>query len=168
MTDVCLDMMARYSFSNHIHPPRRTPLMNQLLSAGVSQAWLVGNMLIKITTCSNIPGHCSLCCKASEVLEQDSLADLHHRAETHSSSLHRTNRKGETVINVHDRADSNGTDSKMDKSFCSYDFVESGEQCLTYPTTTNPDSDKDDSAAAAKRSSSFDLHERHDSATLVT
>ena len=155
MTDVCLDMMARYSFSNHIRAPRRTPLMDQLLSAGVSQAWLVGNMLIKITTCSNIPGHCSVCCNATEMMEQrDSMADVTLACQGMSLQ---SNRRMETVLNVHDRMQ--GHDSKIDKSYCSYDFIDSGDQVLG-----NSKSELDES----KRSSSFDVHDRHDSATLVT
>ena len=158
MTDVCLDMMARYSFSNHIRAPRRTPLMDQLLSAGVSQAWLVGNMLIKITTCSNIPGHCSVCCNATEVLERDSMADM--TSQCQGMSLH-SSRRMETVLNVHDRIQE--VDTKIDKSFCSYDFIDSGDQAAA-KTGSNCALDADET----KRSSSFDLHDRHDSATLVT
>ncbi|XP_066913474.1 tuberin-like [Clytia hemisphaerica] len=50
MTDVCLDMMARYSFSLHRGQPKRSALVDFLLSQGSSQTWLVGNMLVTVTT----------------------------------------------------------------------------------------------------------------------
>ena len=50
MTDVCLDMMARYSFSLHHGQPKRSPLVDFLLSQGSSQTWLVGNVLVTVTT----------------------------------------------------------------------------------------------------------------------
>ena len=50
MTDVCLDMMARYSFSLHHGQQKRSPLVDFLLSQGSSQTWLVGNVLVTVTT----------------------------------------------------------------------------------------------------------------------
>ena len=54
MTDVCLDMMARYSFSFHHGQPKRSPLVDFLLAQGSSQTWLVGNMLVTVTTSDSV------------------------------------------------------------------------------------------------------------------
>ena len=63
MTDVCLDMMARYSFSAHFEQPRRSSFVDSMLSEGSSQTWLIGNMLVTITTSSveNRVCKCSHC-----------------------------------------------------------------------------------------------------------
>ncbi|XP_026118661.1 tuberin-like isoform X3 [Carassius auratus] len=50
LTETCLDMMARYVFSNFSALPKRSPIAEFLLSGGPSMTWLVGNKLITITT----------------------------------------------------------------------------------------------------------------------
>uniref|UniRef100_A0A8C1GP71 Tuberin n=1 Tax=Cyprinus carpio TaxID=7962 RepID=A0A8C1GP71_CYPCA len=50
LTETCLDMMARYVFSNFSALPKRSPIAEFLLSGGPSMTWLVGNKLVTITT----------------------------------------------------------------------------------------------------------------------
>ncbi|XP_052462248.1 tuberin isoform X3 [Carassius gibelio] len=50
LTETCLDMMARYVFSNFSALPKRSPVAEFLLSGGPSMTWLVGNKLVTITT----------------------------------------------------------------------------------------------------------------------
>ncbi|XP_041961436.1 tuberin isoform X1 [Alosa sapidissima] len=50
LTETCLDMMARYVFSNFSALPKRSPIADFLLSGGQSMTWLVGNKLVTITT----------------------------------------------------------------------------------------------------------------------
>ncbi|XP_032221463.2 tuberin-like isoform X2 [Nematostella vectensis] len=50
MSEVCMDMMARYAFAPGLAPPKRTAAMDYLLSRGISKKWLVGNTIVTITT----------------------------------------------------------------------------------------------------------------------
>uniref|UniRef100_A0A8B9HQJ6 Tuberin n=1 Tax=Astyanax mexicanus TaxID=7994 RepID=A0A8B9HQJ6_ASTMX len=50
LTETCLDMMARYVFSNFSALPKRSPIAEFLLAGGPSMTWLVGNKLVTITT----------------------------------------------------------------------------------------------------------------------
>ncbi|XP_041134002.1 tuberin-like isoform X2 [Polyodon spathula] len=52
LTETCLDMMARYVFSNFSALPKRSPVAEFLLTGGRSMTWLVGNKLVTITTSS--------------------------------------------------------------------------------------------------------------------
>ncbi|MGH0115421.1 UNVERIFIED_CONTAM: hypothetical protein FKN15_000056 [Acipenser sinensis] len=52
LTETCLDMMARYVFSNFSALPKRSPVAEFLLAGGRSMTWLVGNKLVTITTSS--------------------------------------------------------------------------------------------------------------------
>ncbi|XP_034781714.2 tuberin-like [Acipenser ruthenus] len=52
LTETCLDMMARYVFSNFSTLPKRSPVAEFLLAGGRSMTWLVGNKLVTITTSS--------------------------------------------------------------------------------------------------------------------
>ena len=74
MTEVCLDMMARCSFSAHMTQPRRSPLARFLLDNGVSQTWFVGNMLITVTTSCNSHENCSKC-KKNETINTTPIKD---------------------------------------------------------------------------------------------
>ena len=58
MTDVCMDMMARYSFSIHHGQPKRSALVEFLLSQGSSQTWLVKNVLVTVTTSPSDKQNC--------------------------------------------------------------------------------------------------------------
>ncbi|OCT64393.1 tuberin isoform X5 [Xenopus laevis] len=50
LTEICLDMMARYAFANFTAVPKRSPVGEFLLDGGRTKTWLVGNKLITITT----------------------------------------------------------------------------------------------------------------------
>ncbi|XP_039262240.2 tuberin-like isoform X1 [Styela clava] len=56
LMETCIDMMARYTFSNCSAQPRRSPLAKFLFEKGATATWLLGNKLITITTSrANIP-----------------------------------------------------------------------------------------------------------------
>ncbi|XP_071489878.1 tuberin-like [Diadema antillarum] len=50
LTQTCLDMMARYTFSTLATLPKRSPVAEFLLAGGQSQSWLVGNKVVTVTT----------------------------------------------------------------------------------------------------------------------
>uniref|UniRef100_A0A8C5QM62 TSC complex subunit 2 n=1 Tax=Leptobrachium leishanense TaxID=445787 RepID=A0A8C5QM62_9ANUR len=50
LTEICLDMMARYAFSNFTAVPKRSPVGEFLLAGGRTKTWMVGNKLITVTT----------------------------------------------------------------------------------------------------------------------
>ncbi|PIK60477.1 putative tuberin [Apostichopus japonicus] len=50
LTETCLDMMARFTFSTCTTMPKRSPISEFLLVGGQSQSWLLGNKIITITT----------------------------------------------------------------------------------------------------------------------
>ncbi|XP_008315483.1 tuberin isoform X2 [Cynoglossus semilaevis] len=54
LTETCLDMMARYVFSNFSALPKRSPIAEFLLAGGRSMTWLVGNKLVTITTSAGV------------------------------------------------------------------------------------------------------------------
>uniref|UniRef100_T2MFF0 Tuberin n=1 Tax=Hydra vulgaris TaxID=6087 RepID=T2MFF0_HYDVU len=73
MTEVCLDMMARYSFSNHLCQPQRSPVINYLLDKGDSQTWLLSNMLITITTSCGSQEKCLYCSSNKSSIKKNEL-----------------------------------------------------------------------------------------------
>uniref|UniRef100_A0A8C3X4F7 Tuberin n=1 Tax=Catagonus wagneri TaxID=51154 RepID=A0A8C3X4F7_9CETA len=50
LAETCVDMMARYVFSNFTAVPKRSPVGEFLLAGGRTKTWLVGNKLITVTT----------------------------------------------------------------------------------------------------------------------
>ncbi|XP_063286542.1 tuberin isoform X2 [Pelobates fuscus] len=50
LTEICLDMMARYAFANFTAVPKRSPVGEYLLDGGRTKTWMVGNKLITVTT----------------------------------------------------------------------------------------------------------------------
>ncbi|XP_033124579.1 tuberin-like [Anneissia japonica] len=50
LTETCMDMMARYTFSSCTTQPKRLPVEEFLFSGGQTQSWLLGNKVITITT----------------------------------------------------------------------------------------------------------------------
>ncbi|KAM3917112.1 tuberin isoform 2-T2 [Leptodactylus fuscus] len=50
LTEICLDMMARYVFSNFTAVPKRSPVGEFLLDGGRTKTWMVGNKLVTVTT----------------------------------------------------------------------------------------------------------------------
>lgn len=73
LTETCIDLMARYTFSTYSARPKRLPTADFLLKGGQSMTWLIGHKLITVTTseCSNKAMKSGLCdncwamCKAT-------------------------------------------------------------------------------------------------------
>jgi len=61
MTEVCSDMMAKYSFSTISNQPKRSSVAQFLLANGSSQSWLVGNTLVTVTTSGSPLNDCAVC-----------------------------------------------------------------------------------------------------------
>ncbi|XP_017881114.1 tuberin isoform X2 [Ceratina calcarata] len=63
LTETCIDLMARYTFSTYSARPKRLPAADFLLKEGQSMTWLLGNKLITVTTsgCSNKAMRGGLC-----------------------------------------------------------------------------------------------------------
>lgn len=66
MMEVCVDMMARYTYSNISTQPIRSPGADFLVGDGLSKTWLIGNSLVTITTSGTGGGTIGVCprCKA--------------------------------------------------------------------------------------------------------
>lgn len=94
LTETCIDLMARYTFSPCSASPKRLPTSEFLLSGGQSMTWLVGNRLITVTTsgCSQIPlkhGLCDKCwnmCKVERDPETASRSGSHEKDKDDGSS----------------------------------------------------------------------------------
>ncbi|XP_015113598.1 tuberin [Diachasma alloeum] len=73
LTETCVDLMARYTFSTYTARPKRLPAADFLLKEGQSMTWLLGTRLITITTsgCSNkamrggLCDNCWVACKSA-------------------------------------------------------------------------------------------------------
>ncbi|XP_063234483.1 tuberin isoform X2 [Bacillus rossius redtenbacheri] len=50
LTETCIDLMARYTFSTCSALPKRLPTSEFLLGGGQSMSWLLGNKLVTVTT----------------------------------------------------------------------------------------------------------------------
>nr|CAD7416579.1 unnamed protein product [Timema cristinae] len=50
LTETCIDLMARYTFSTCSAQPKRLPTAEFLLSGGQSMTWILGNRVITVTT----------------------------------------------------------------------------------------------------------------------
>ncbi|KYM81590.1 Tuberin [Atta colombica] len=63
LIETCIDLMARYTFSNYSARPKRLPAADFLLKEGQSMTWILGNRLITVTTsgCSNKAMRGGLC-----------------------------------------------------------------------------------------------------------
>nr|CAD7460498.1 unnamed protein product [Timema tahoe] len=104
LTETCIDLMARYTFSTCSAQPKRLPTAEFLLSGGQSMTWILGNRVITVTTsgCSQkvlkngLCDKCWMLCRPDKgccvVLTKVRLCDK-------CSMLCRPD-KGETLINV--------------------------------------------------------------------
>lgn len=54
LMETCVDVFARYAFSDCSNPPQRPPLAQFLFDQGPSCTWLLGNRLITITTSAKL------------------------------------------------------------------------------------------------------------------
>ncbi|XP_025075261.1 tuberin [Pogonomyrmex barbatus] len=63
LIETCIDLMARYTFSNYSARPKRLPAADFLLKEGQSMTWILGNRLITVTTsgCNNKAMRGGLC-----------------------------------------------------------------------------------------------------------
>lgn len=73
LTETCIDLMARYTFSTCSAVPKRQPTADFLLSGGQSMTWLLGNKLITVTTsgCSQKALKNGLCDKCWQICRLD-------------------------------------------------------------------------------------------------
>ncbi|XP_072035978.1 tuberin-like isoform X2 [Amphiura filiformis] len=78
LTETCMDMMARYTFSNCTTVPKRSPVTEFLLAGGQSQSWLLGNKLITITTSggSSRAQKNGVCEKCNQLIERERSATM--------------------------------------------------------------------------------------------
>lgn len=85
LTETCIDLMARYTFSPCSASPKRLPTAEFLLSGGQSMTWLVGNRLITVTTsgCSQIPLKSGLCDKCWNVCKVERDTETAARGGSH-------------------------------------------------------------------------------------
>nr|CAD7432433.1 unnamed protein product [Timema monikensis] len=84
LTETCIDLMARYTFSTCSAQPKRLPTAEFLLSGGQSMTWILGNRVITVTTsgCSQkvlkngLCDKCWMLCRPDkESVSPDVLAD---------------------------------------------------------------------------------------------
>ncbi|KAM0730676.1 Tuberin [Formica fusca] len=90
LTETCIDLMARYTFSNYSARPKRLPAADFLLKEGQSMTWILGNKLITVTTsgCSNKAMRGGLCDNCWAACKPGLLLLDHTR--TSQSNLQRT------------------------------------------------------------------------------
>ncbi|XP_054271198.1 tuberin isoform X2 [Macrosteles quadrilineatus] len=105
LTETCIDLMARYTFSTCSALPKRTAIAQFLLNEGHSATWLLGSKLITVTTsgCSQKPLKNGLCDKCYHTcrLEKDSLLSpsLESADPEKTRGLHKTlSRSGSTEM----------------------------------------------------------------------
>lgn len=87
LTETCIDLMARYTFSTCSALPKRLPTADFLLKEGQSMTWLLGNRLITVTTsgCSSKAMRGGLCDNCWVACKPDSLSPEHTLRYTQSS-----------------------------------------------------------------------------------
>lgn len=64
MSEVCMDMMARYTFAPCMSQPNRTKAVELMLANGHSRTWMIGNTIVTITTSGTYigqDGNCDNC-----------------------------------------------------------------------------------------------------------
>lgn len=100
LTETCIDLMARYTFSPCSASPKRLPAAEFLLSGGQSMTWLVGNRLITVTTsgCAQIPLKYGLCDKCWNMCKMDregeaSRGGSHEKEQREDSGSNRASRQ---------------------------------------------------------------------------
>eukprot|EP00795_Rhopilema_esculentum_P009264 gene9264-16954_t len=74
MKEVCSDMMAKYSFSTLSNQPKRSSIVEFLLTNGLSQSWLVGNTLVTVTTSGSSSEMCVACNQRRAILTANKAA----------------------------------------------------------------------------------------------
>ena len=93
LTETCVDLMARYSFSNCGVSPRRSTVTEVLLSQGSSSTWLVGTLIVTVTVsgCSLSANRGGLCDSCAQYCghQADSSASRKKRHQSEQSSRSR-------------------------------------------------------------------------------
>ncbi|KOX80745.1 Tuberin [Melipona quadrifasciata] len=89
LTETCIDLMARYTFSTYSARPKRLSAADFLLKEGQSMTWLLGNKLITVTTsgCSNKAMRNGLCDNCWVVCKPGAQSPEH--SKTSQSTLRR-------------------------------------------------------------------------------
>ncbi|XP_049853714.1 tuberin isoform X1 [Schistocerca gregaria] len=96
LTETCIDLMARYTFSTCYAVPKRLPTADFLLSGGQSMTWLVGNKLITVTTsgCSQKAlrnGLCDKCWQVCHTAEPTSPDEIDVEVRNQKAPVQRSN-----------------------------------------------------------------------------
>ncbi|KAJ7372778.1 Tuberous sclerosis 2-like protein, partial [Desmophyllum pertusum] len=61
MSEVCMDMMARYTFAPCMSQPNRTKAVEFMLASGYSRTWMISNTIVTITTSGTYIGLDGVC-----------------------------------------------------------------------------------------------------------
>ncbi|XP_039314152.1 tuberin isoform X4 [Solenopsis invicta] len=104
LIETCIDLMARYTFSNYSARPKRLPAGDFLLKEGQSMTWILGNRLITVTTsgCSNkamrggLCDNCWAACKPGFLLlnqTKNSHLNLQHTSSIETSKEDKLSRQ---------------------------------------------------------------------------
>ncbi|XP_032669228.1 tuberin [Odontomachus brunneus] len=124
LTETCIDLMARYTFSNFSARPKRLPAADFLLKEGQSMTWILGNRLITVTTsgCSNkamrggLCDNCWVACKPGFLLlDQTKTSQLQRTSSLEASKedkLSRQSSGGHGSSNANTAANSPTEESK--------------------------------------------------------
>jgi len=95
LTETCVDLMARYSFSNCGVQPRRSPVTEQLLAQGSSCSWLLGSLILTISVSgcaqsTNRSGLCDSCVGSCQSPVDTEPGKRRHQSEQSSRVRSRT------------------------------------------------------------------------------
>ncbi|XP_043279652.1 tuberin isoform X2 [Venturia canescens] len=158
LTETCIDLMARYTFSTYTARPKRLPAADFLLKEGQSMTWLLGNRLITVTTsgCSNkamrngLCDNCWAACKAAPSSPDHNKAigsSSRKTSSTESSSGHTGSSTANTAAN---------SPTEDSKKFL--DDVESVKRDMTLDKPERPDNGESTKLAQILAS---EKHEEH-------
>ena len=101
LSETCVDLLARYMFANASVKPRRLPTTEFLLKGGQSASWIVGTMIITVTTSicdqtssrGELCDRCYLICNASSKAQATTSyqdgdgAAIHDKTPTYESDV---------------------------------------------------------------------------------
>ena len=91
LTETCVDLMSRYSFSNCAVSPNRDKVTAFLLSQGASNSWIMGTSIITVTVSgcaasANRGGFCDSCFQfCRQETEEDDVAEVVGKKKRHQS-----------------------------------------------------------------------------------
>lgn len=127
LTETCIDLMARYTFSPCSGSPKRLPTAEFLLNNGQSMTWLVGNRLITVTTsgCSQVPLKYGLCDKCWNMCKVERDVAIAEQPVSRSSSHEKDKDNGSSVSN---RASRQNSDDKSNNNTSANSPVEENKK----------------------------------------